>query len=250
VKITACIIALDEEDRIEGAVESVRGVCDEVIVVDGGSRDGTRDRAKRAGAVVLERAFDDFTPQKNFANSQAAHPWILSLDSDERVSPELAAELNALKSREPESGIAAYAFPRHTYYLGRLIRHNWYPDIKPRLFRKDRAAWKGEFVHEALTVDGRTERLQGPLRHDTYRDISDHVRRIDLYTSRAAMKMQKQGRRASCAGYVLLPPWTFFRFYVLRAGLLDGWPGFVIAALSSYSVMLKYLKLREMQAAR
>ncbi len=246
MKISAVIIALNEEDRIREAIKTAQKVCDEVLVVDGGSRDRTAKRASEAGAVVIERPFDDFSAQKNFANSRASYSWILSLDSDERVSPELAEEIEALKKATQEPAVTAYKFPRHTFYLGRLIRHCWYPDIKPRLFLKARVSWKGELVHEALDIDGPVGSLHGPLFHYSYRDISDHVRRIDFYTSRAARKLLRQGRRRTLIGSTLLPLWAFLRFYIIRFGFLDGWPGFVIAALTSYSVLLKYLKLREL----
>jgi glycosyltransferase involved in cell wall biosynthesis len=246
MNITAVIIAQNEQDRIADAVASALAVCDEVLVVDGGSVDATIERAIGAGAQVVTHAFDDFAAQKNFGNQQATHPWILSLDSDERISQALAVELNALKQSEPSPDVAAFAFPRHTHYLGRVIRHNWYPDVRPRLFRKDRAQWVGDWVHESLRIDGRSARLRGPLLHYSYRDISDHFRKIDVYTSRAAQKIFQEGGRASMRHYALLPHWQFFVYYVVRRGFLDGWPGFVVAALSSYSVALKYLKVREL----
>ncbi|MBI2840566.1 MAG: glycosyltransferase family 2 protein [Acidobacteria bacterium] len=247
MKISACIIALNEADRIGEAIRSVRECCDEVLVVDGGSTDATADLALKNGARVCTRPFDDYSPQKNFAISEARFPWILSIDADERVSPALALEIDAIRksSLEDTHDVSAYAFPRQTYYLGRLIRHAWGDDTKPRLFHRDRARWEGELVHEGLKVDGRIRRLTKPLYHHTYRDISDHVRRMDLYSTLGAQKLARNGRRASFVGYAFLPLWTFFRFYVLNAGFLDGWPGFVISALSSYQVMLKYLKLRE-----
>ncbi|MEW6369157.1 MAG: glycosyltransferase family 2 protein [Acidobacteriota bacterium] len=250
MRISACVITLNEEDRIVHAIESARGVCDEIVVVDGGSTDRTVELARGAGATVYERPFDDFTPQKNFANARAQHPWILSLDADERVSQELADELRRLTAAEPDQNIAAFSFPRHTYYLGRLIRHNWYPEIKPRLFRRDCARWAGDFVHEGLKVEGRVERLRGPVLHYTYRDISDQVRRMDFYSGRAAHKMFAAGKRTALFGYTILPVWTFLRFYLIGGGFLDRWPGFVIAAMSAYYVMLKHLKLREMLAER
>ena len=130
MKISACVITLDEQDRIVEAIESARGVCQEIVVVDGGSTDRTVELARGAGATVYERPFDDFTPQKNYANSQAQHPWILSLDADERISQELADEIRRVAEAGPHESVAAFSFPRHTYYLGRLIRHNWYPEIK------------------------------------------------------------------------------------------------------------------------
>lgn len=247
MKISACIIALNEADRIGEAIRSARECCDEVLVVDGGSTDATADLARESGARVCTRPFDDYSLQKNFATAEARFPWVLSIDADERVSSELAAEIDTIRKSTPDDpgDVSAYAFPRRTYYLGRLIRHAWGDDTKPRLFYRDRARWEGELVHEGLKVDGRIQRLSGLLYHYTYRDISDHVRRMDLYSTRGAQKLARNGSRASLVGYTFLPLWTFFRFYVVNAGFLDGWPGFVISALSSYQVMLKYLKLRE-----
>lgn len=246
MKITACLIVLNEQDRITEAVRGAVGICDEVLVVDGGSWDDTVSLAKAAGARVIERPFEDFAPQKNFANEQAGCPWILSLDADERISSDLATEIGDLRRAGVPEDVAAFAFPRHAYYLGRRIRHSWSDDVKPRLFRAGRARWEGDWVHESLIIDGRVERLKGPLLHYTYRDISDHAKRIDFYSTRAAEKMRAGRHIPTLSKMTILPFWTFFRFFIFKLGFLDGWPGFVIAAMSSYSVLLKYLKLREL----
>src|SRR5215510_4094507 len=150
--ISATIITLNESDRIAETIRSL-SCCDEVIVVDSGSTDGTREIAARMGARVFTRQWDGYSGQKNFAAEQASHDWILSIDADERLSGELAAEISEWKQKPPAT--AAMSMPRRAYYLGRWIGHSgWYPDRKVRLYDRRRARWKGEAVHESLQVDG------------------------------------------------------------------------------------------------
>src|SRR5215467_14348255 len=183
-KISATIITFNEESRIAEAIASL-ACCDEVIVVDSHSTDRTTDIATRLGARVIRHEWQGYSRQKNFAAAQAQNDWILSLDADERVSAELVAEIVRFKSQNPLS--SAIRMPRRAFYLGKWIRHSgWYPDWKVRLYDRRRARWEGDFVHEAMRVDGKVGSLHGDLLHFPYRNLQDHHNRIDHYTRLAA----------------------------------------------------------------
>jgi len=250
MKISAVIITLDEEDRLPDALASLAGVVDEVVVVDSYSRDGTAAVAEKAGARVVQNRFEDYGQQKNFALAQAAHEWVLNIDADERLSPELRQAIVGLKEKGAAPGTSALAIQRRTWYLGRWIRHSgWTPDRKIRLFRKSASSWQGR-VHERLNVDGAVASLPGALLHFTYRDIGDHLRRIDRYSTLQAVQIAAQGQRALLARALFLPPFTFARHYLAKLGFLDGFPGLVISLLSSWATALKYLKARETNRSR
>jgi glycosyltransferase involved in cell wall biosynthesis len=245
MKISVVIITRNEAHRLEPALESIARLAYECIVCDSRSTDDTVTLAKRYGCRILERDFEDYSDQKNFANAHAEAPWILSLDADERLSPELRAEIENLLGVDPDC--SAFSMPRLTFYLGRFIRHSgWYPDHKVRLFRKDRAQWSGEFVHERLVVHGEVRSLRGDLLHYSYADIEDHVARISRYSRLAAQGLFARGARCRWHHLALLPVVRAFKAYVLRAGFLDGFPGLTIAALSGYGIFLRYALLREM----
>ncbi len=244
MEFSAVIITHNEERRLEPALQSVAGLALEIVVVDSFSTDGTVKLAKKYTGLVFERAWTNFADQKNFANGRASCPWILSLDADERVSPELREELSELKRTDPEC--AGFSIPRRVFYLGRWIRHSgWYPDRKLRLFRKDKARWEGEYVHEKLVVAGRVEKLHGAIHHFTYRNISDHLARINKFSDLGAHKLYARKKKACWYHFVFLPGFRFFRAYVLKLGFLDGFPGLVISTLTGYAVFARYAKLRE-----
>src|SRR5215510_7982464 len=170
-QISATIITLNEEHRIAKAIASL-ACCDEVIVVDSGSTDRTCEIAEQRGARVLRRAWDGYSKQKNFAAEQASHDWILSIDADEQLSSELAAEIATWKKTEPAT--AAMSMPRRAFYLGKWIGHSgWYPDRKTRLYDRRCARWVGDFVHEAMEVSGQTGRFLSDLLHFPYRAFAD-----------------------------------------------------------------------------
>jgi glycosyltransferase involved in cell wall biosynthesis len=242
MKISAVIITLNEEDRLPDALASLQGVADEVVVVDSCSSDRTVEIARLAQAVVLQNRFEDYGQQKNFAMSQAGCEWILNLDADERVSPELKRAIANLKEGTAPLDAAAFAIKRRSFYLGRWIRHSgWYPDRKIRLFRKSAATWQGR-IHERLIVTGPVARLDGDILHFTYRDIGDHVRRLERYSAFQAEEIVASGLKCLFLRLFLLPPVTFLRHYAWRLGFLDGFPGLVIATIQSWATAMKYLK--------
>ncbi len=243
--LTACIITLNEADRIDACLESVAW-CDELLVVDSHSSDDTRARAAAHGARVIERDWPGFAAQKEFAVRAAAHDWVLVVDADERLSAPLRAEIEALRAAG-FPGAAGWSMPRCSRYLGRWIRHGtWYPDRSLRLFdrRRGRFAAKATYdLHERVVVDGPTAALRGELLHEPYRSISDHLRTIDRYTTIMAAGLHARGRRAGAADLVLRPAWRFVQFYVLKGGFRDGWRGLLLAYLAAHYVRLRYAKL-------
>jgi len=242
MKIAAVIITYNEEDRLPDALASVREVADEIVVVDSFSTDRTVEIAREAGARVVQNRFEDYGQQKNFAMTQAGSEWILNLDADERVSPELQRAIAAWKGGAAPLNASAFAIKRKTFYLGRWIRHSgWYPDRKIRLFRKDAAAWHGR-IHERLDVRGTVARLDGDILHFTYRDIGDHVRRLDRYSAFQAEEIIRQEKKCLFLRLAILPPVTFLRHYFWKSGILDGFPGLVIALVQSWGTAMKYLK--------
>ncbi|MGQ9618625.1 MAG: glycosyltransferase family 2 protein [Candidatus Aminicenantia bacterium] len=245
MKISACIITYNEEDRIEDALKSLEGVVDEIVVVDAFSSDRTPEIVKFYTVKFFKREWSDYSIQKNFAISQTQYPWILSIDADERLSEELRKELLELKKIEPE--VDGFSFRRKTFYLGKWIKHSgWYPDKKVRLFRKDTAFWKGDFVHETLVFKGKVKELKGELLHYSYRDISDHISRIQKYATLASKKMSQEGKRSSYLKILFLPFFTFLRHFILKKGILDGIQGLLISLFSSYYVFLKFTLLYEL----
>jgi glycosyltransferase involved in cell wall biosynthesis len=240
--ISACIIARDEEDRLPACLDSL-AFCDEILVVDSHSRDRTRELAAARGARVLERDWPGHVAQKEFAIRQAAHDWVLCVDADERISPELAAEIEALRA-QGFAGCAGYVAPRKSRYLGEWIRHGtWYPDWKLRLFDRRRGRWGGRDPHDRVEIDGATQRLRGELLHEPYRSFEEHLATIDRYTTTMAEQLHAGGKRARFSDIVLRPPLRFLGFYLLRGGFLDGWRGFLLAVLAAHYVRLKYAKL-------
>ena len=192
------------------------------------------------------RDWPGYVAQKNYAASIAANDWVLSLDADERVTPELASEIRALVAGAPRD--AAYRIPRVTWHLGRWIRTtDWYPDYQLRLYDRRAAEWTGAYVHEAVAVRGPVGQLRGELQHYAYRDIADHLETIDRYTTLAARQLDESGRRAGVLDVAVHPPLAFLRNYLARGGFRDGEVGFVISRMNAYYVFLKFAKLWELQ---
>ena len=249
MKISATVITLNEEHNIAAALESLSW-ADEIIVVDSESTDRTADIARRFTDRIFVRPWPGYSAQKNFAAEQASNDWIFSLDADERVSVELAREIEQLKSGA-EQQIAGFEMPRLTFYLGRWIKHSgWHPDYKLRLYNRSRARWRGDYVHETLEVDGEVEKLDGNILHYTVRDASEHHLRMDRYTTLAAQQSYSQGKRASRVSLFVSPVVVFLRSYIFKLGFLDGVPGLAIARFGAHYEFLKNLKLWEMKINR
>ena len=240
MKISATIVAMNEERNIARALESL-GCADEIVVVDSGSGDATRDVAARGGARVIEESWRGFAAQKNFAAGCASHDWILSIDADESVSAELEGEILELKRSGPTAD--AYSMPRLAQYLGRWILHSgWYPDRKTRLYHRGRAEWTGNYVHESVVVRGTTGELQGRLLHFTCDSLSEHLRTLDRYTSLAARELIDAKVDIPMRRLAIDPAWMFLRTWIFRRGFLDGPQGFAIAWMAALYTFMKYAK--------
>ena len=246
--VSVTIITLDEAEHIAAAIDSAAW-ADEIIVVDSGSSDGTAAIARQKGVRVETRAWPGYVEQKNYAAGLARNDWIFSLDADERITPALAAEIQSIVSSEPR--LRGYRVPRVTFHLGRWVRTtDFYPDYQTRLYDRRAGRWRGKYVHESVAVNGGgVGQLRHELEHYSYRDLADHLDRINRYSSLAARQMHEGGRRAGPLDLLLHPPAAFLRNYVLRRGFLDGSAGLTISLLNSYSVFLKFAKLWELQNA-
>ncbi len=244
MRISAAIIACNEERNIARVIESLR-CCDEVVVVDSGSVDRTREIAAKLGARVIESRWMGYAEQKNFAAAQASHDWILSLDADEAISEALEADIWHIKKTGP--GYDGYSMPRLAQYLGRWILHSgWYPDRKVRLYDRRKASWVGRYVHESVVVEGTVGRLDSNVLHFTCDSLSQHLSTMDRYTTLAAQEMIAEGRPPSWSKLLLNPPATFFKTYVMQMGFLDGAEGLAIAYMAAFYNFLKYAKARNM----
>jgi len=243
-KVSVTMITRNEADNIGRALESVAW-ADEVIVVDAESTDDTVSIAKRFTDRVVVRAWAGDVDQKNYAASLAGNDWILSVDADERVTPELAAEIRGTMAMP---AAAAYKLPRVTWHLGRWIRAtDWFPDYQVRLYDRRHARWVGRYVHEAMSVEGATHTMRGELQHFPYRSISDHLETIDRYTTYAARQMHERGERAGFLRIAAHPPLAFLRNYLAKGGIREGSAGLIVSAMNAYYVFLKFAKLRELQ---
>jgi glycosyltransferase involved in cell wall biosynthesis len=244
-KLSVTVITKNEADAIADCLTSVAW-ADELIVVDAMSSDETVAIARRHTDRVIVREWPGFVDQKNYAASVATNEWILSLDADERVPPELAREIQATLAQETR--FRGYRIPRVTWHLGRWIRTtDWYPDHQLRLYDRRAGRWTGHYVHESVSVSGSVGQLHGELQHFAYRDIAEHVETIDRYTTLAAQQMRERGQSAGMLDLVAHPSLAFLRNYVLRGGFREGTPGLIISAMNAYYVFLKFAKLRELQ---
>lgn len=245
--LSACIITLNEADRIADCLASL-AFCDDIVVVDSGSSDATCDIARAAGARVIVRAFDGYRSQKAFAVAQARHDWVLCIDADERVSPELRAAIESARAGG-FADAAGYRFARLSDYFGRFLHHgNAYPDRGTRLFDRRRGGWRGtREVHEATSVDGRVRGLPGDLIHFPYRSLHQQLAKTERYAHMMARHDHARGKRASVLKLVVSPAWRFWRGYVLRLGFLDGWRGLVYAYVKANYVRQKSIMLLLLQ---
>ena len=243
-RLSVTVITLNEEDALRRCLESVAW-ADEIVVVDAESSDKTVEVARAFTDAVFVRPWRGFAAQKNFALDHASGDWVLSLDADEEVTPELRGEIVAVLER-PASDVAAYAVARRNIFWGAWVRHGGlYPDWQVRLLRRGRGRFGDVSVHESVRVDGTVVRLASPLLHRSYRDVADFLARADRYSSLAAADRLRHGPPVNAAELVLRPLGRFLGMYVLRAGFLDGWRGFLLAVLYAYYVFIRSAKVWE-----
>ncbi len=236
-----------EAHRIGRALESVAGWASEIIVVlNQEVNDGTEAVASSFGAKVFREPWRGFVGQKNSVAAKANCPWILGLDADEVVSPQLRQEIAALFSGGKEPSECALRFPRCTFYCGRWIRHgDWYPDYVVRLWRKNSAQWSGVEPHASLQITGPIGTLSAELLHYSNDSIDQQLSKIASYSADFVRHRRENGMSAGITDLTIRPAWRFVRAYFLRRGFLDGWPGFYIASLTAFSTLTRYVKVLE-----
>lgn len=250
MKISAVIIAFDEEENIADAIKSVAW-ADEILVVDSESTDKTGLISQSLNAKVLIQKWQGFSKQKQFAVDNAAHDWIFSLDADERVSDQLKEEILRLKNQSENESAAGYKIPRLTFYMNRWIRRGgWYPDWQLRFFDRRRGKWKDVLIHESVQMreDAPIEKLTGDILHYSIPDAAYHNRMIATrYAPLAAEQMFALGKRTSSSKIFAAGLTAFLQTYILKLGILDGLAGFCIARFAAHHAYLKHLLLWEMQ---
>jgi glycosyltransferase involved in cell wall biosynthesis len=236
--LSAIVITRNEARNIAACLESV-AFCDERIVVDCGSDDDTVKIAAAAGATVVSQAWAGFGAQKNFALSQARCAWVLSIDADERVPAALAAEiLSTIRA----ASACGYEIARLSTFLGRPMRHSgWFPDHVLRLFRREKARFSDDLVHERVICEGPIGRLSGVLDHHPVLRLEDALRRVDSYST-AGAEMLAASRRVSFSSGITHGMWSFLRGYIMRLGFLDGREGFLLAVANAEGTYYRYMK--------
>jgi glycosyltransferase involved in cell wall biosynthesis len=242
--LSGVIVTFNAASLLEECLSSL-AFADEIVVVDSGSTDNTVAIAERRGARVVRQAWLGYGPQKHFAVAQAKHDWVLCLDADERVSPELRESIQQTLAHPP---LFAYRMPRRNRFLGRWLRHGeGYPDLSLRLFHRQRARWSDDAVHEKVVTAEPVGRLRGDLLHETHQTLADYLAKQNKYTSLQAQALYAQGKRASRLKLVFSPILRFVKFYLLRLGFLDGVAGFVHIAIGCANTFHKYTKLIELE---
>ena len=250
-KLTALIPCKDERKNIRLCIESVRKVADEILVADSGSSDGTRRIVREVGGCrLIEREFIGYADFKNWAIPQAAHPWVLIVDADERVTDELAVAVKQALKAPPED-IDGYWMARQNFLLGHPIQHcGWGNDFVLRLIRRDHCRYRELRVHEAIDVEAsRTRKLPGKLTHYTYWTYDQYVQKVLRYSRLSAEDKWDRGRRAGFFSLAVNPLLWFFKLYFLRGGFRDGLAGLQVSALAAFSTFMKQARLWEIQHA-
>jgi glycosyltransferase involved in cell wall biosynthesis len=247
MKISFCLITLNEQDNLARCLKSFADLADEIVIVDSGSQDDTRQIAQDFGARWQHQDWLGYVGQKNIVLSLAQNEWVFSIDADEELSPRLRAEVQALKQAEIPNEVSGYSVPRCVLYEGKWIRHgDWYPDRLTRLFRRNRARFAGGRVHERLELEGAVIPLSGDLHHYSFKNAEDHWQRCEKYARLWAETQAEAGRQASILSPYSHAAFRWLRGYVLRRGFLDGRQGWQIANYCAREVHRKYQILREL----
>jgi glycosyltransferase involved in cell wall biosynthesis len=247
-RLSVLVVARNEALNLAECLESARFADERVVVVDAACQDATLEIAHRYAEVVSVRAFDNFANQRNAALDLSSGSWVLSIDADERVTPELAAEIRRLLA-DPSLELVGFHVPIRSEVLGRHFRYSGtQQDLPLRLFRRDCGRWRGP-VHETVEIDGSVGRTHHVLQHRTLESVRVFLGKIDLYTSLEAGDLHRAGERFRHFDLILRPFWTFLKLYLFRQGFRDGLEGLMFCALSGFSVAVRTWKLRELSAA-
>ena len=241
-KISAAIITYNEEKNIERCIQSLFGIVDEIVVIDSGSKDKTKEIASSLGAKVFINVFEGHIQQKNFAITKTENDWIISLDADEAISDQLKNSILEVKGSLSGAG---YEFNRLSNYCGKWINYcGWYPDRKLRLFKKNEGKWGGKNPHDKYILKtGSSIHLRGDILHYTFYKISEHKKQIAKFTDIAAQSLFELGKKSNWLKIYIKTVAKFIRNYIIKLGFLDGITGFHICRLSAYATYLRYYKL-------
>lgn len=247
VPLSGLVVCRDEAARIGPCLESLR-FCDEIVVVDSGSTDGTLEIATRFGARVFERPFESINDQKEFGREVARGAWLLNLDADEVVTPPLQEEITRVLANGDDDGVDAYRIPFRNHFRSVWVRRSgYYPDPHVRLIRRTRARWdRSAPVHDKILVDGRTGMLRGHINHYSFESISDFIHKSNTYASSFATRAHANGRRAGFFTIAMHTLGRFLKAYVVKGGFLEGALGLTISGLQAYEVFQKYVRLWEL----
>lgn len=240
-KITALAITLNEENTISAFLESLHFV-DEIIIIDSYSKDNTQKIAQQFNNVIFyQRAFDNFSSQKNFAISKASHPWILFFDPDEKITQAVKNEiLETLKNPKAE----AYFFRRQLYFMGKKIKYSGFQtDWVVRLFKKECGKYNGNLVHETIEINGNTQKLKTRVPHYTYKGFEDYTQKLNKYSQLQAKMLLQKNKKPTLFHFFFRPTYRFWHQYILRLGILDGKEGFILAYINASSVFKRYVYL-------
>ena len=245
--LSVAIIAKNEAHNLPRCLASVRGWTAEIVVALNDTTDASESVARAAGAQVHHLPWRGFRDNKNAAVDLTTQPWVLALDADEEVSSALRTAITEFLTRPDRDHFAGARFPRKVWFVDRWITHgDWYPDYSLRLFHRDRARWCGDtFVHEKVEGDGPVVTLRGDLHHYSFPTLASHVAKINPFADLFVQQQQARGKRFSLGAAIFRPAWRFFRAYVLRLGLLDGFPGFYIAWATAFGTFARYSRLYE-----
>lgn len=246
MKLSVAIITFNEEDNIARTIAAVRDLADEIVVLDSFSADRTVEIARELGAKVFQQEFAGYIGQKNDCMAHCSGDWILSIDADEEVSPDLAASIRAvMEAAHPAAG---YVLNRRTFYMGKLLKYAWQPDRKLRLVRRSaNPRWTGSDPHEHLEVDGKTEICRGDLIHYSYRDFDAHMAQTRKFARQIAESYHARGKKSGFAALLFKPCFILFKRLILQRGILDGVPGLMAGLSSAAYVYMKYAYLWEMR---
>lgn len=241
-KLTAILPVGNEIQNIEAVIDSVK-FADEILVVDSFSTDGTYEKAQELATKVIRRDYEYSASQKNWAIPQAEHQWILLLDADERVTPELEAEIKSILQDPPEN-IVAYWIGRANHFMGKRVNYSgWRNDKVIRLFKKDFCKYEDKHVHSEIIANGKIGRLKNKLHHNTYVTLDKYIEKLNRYATWQAKDYDKKTGVLTPYHFVIKPFWGFFKHYVVQSGFRDGVVGLTIGYLQGYAVFMRYAKL-------
>ena len=242
MRVTAIIPTFNEEIHIEEAIKSV-SFADEIIVIDSYSTDNTVALIKKHKVTLIQRVFDDFSSQKNYAIDLAKHNWIFVLDADERVTEALREEILQTLLNKEEKPVAYWIY-RSTIFMNRKIKYSgWQNDKVIRLFNKEYCKYNGKLVHDEIAADGQVGFLKNKIEHYSYKNFDTAILKRNKYAQLQAETLYKKGVTPNVFHFLIKPPFRFFKHYIIRRGFLDGFQVFIIAFIYFYTVFVRYIKL-------